>query len=80
MNHLTKTCSFLTTSYGLFTGATAGHAQELGFRTAFLEDCSRGIDPNDIKDTLERVKANHGVVINSGEVRKLAFQKQENLA
>jgi nicotinamidase-related amidase len=41
----------------------------LGFRTIFLEDCSRGIDPADIKDTLERVKASHGVVVNSNEVR-----------
>ena len=44
------------------------HAQELGFRTIFIEDCSRGIDPNDIKDTLDQVRATHGVVINSSEV------------
>ena len=53
----------------IIQGATAGHAQELGFRTIFLEDCSRGIDPIDIKDTLEGVRANHGVVINANEVR-----------
>jgi hypothetical protein len=48
-------------------GSTANHAQELGFRTVFLEDCSRGIDPSDIKDTLDRVRASHGVVVNSNE-------------
>ena len=47
------------------------HAQELGFRTIFIEDCSRGIDPNDIKDTLDQVRATHGVVINSSEVSEL---------
>ena len=68
---------FLTTrndlyfKYFLITkGATANHAQELGFRTIFLEDCSRGIDPNDIKDTLDGVRSNHGVVISSSEVKK----------
>ncbi len=71
---------FLTTwndlyfKYFLITkGATANHAQELGFRTIFLEDCSRGIDPNDIKDTLDGVRSNHGVVISSSEVSKVLW-------
>lgn len=57
-------------------GWTALHAQELGFRTIFVEDCSRGIDPNDIKDTLDKVRNGHGVVINSNEV---SFQTDNEL-
>ena len=52
----------------LFPGSTAIDAQDLGFRTIFIEDCSRGIDPHDIKDTLKKIKANHGVVVNASEV------------
>ena len=51
-----------------FTGFTALDALELGFRTILLEDCSRGIAPDPIKETLERIKKEGGLIINSSEV------------
>jgi nicotinamidase-related amidase len=51
------------------TASTAFHGQDLGFRTALIDDCSRGIQSEGMKSTIEKVKSNHGVVIQSSEVR-----------
>jgi len=51
--------------------STAFHGQELGFRVALLDDCSRGIQHEGIKATIEKVKASHGVVISSEEVKAM---------
>lgn len=52
----------------LFSASTAFHGLELGFRTALIDDCSRGIQSDGIKNTIEKVKSNHGVVVQSTEV------------
>jgi len=51
--------------------STAFHALELGFRTVYLENCSRGIKAEDIKKTLDRVRNENGVVINSSEAKAM---------
>lgn len=50
---------------------TTFHAQELGFRTVLIDDCSRGIDSDAIKKTFEKVKGNNGLVIQSSETRAM---------
>ena len=52
-----------------FLASTAYHAIELGFRTVLIEDCSRGIRDESINSTFEKVKASHGCVVHSSEVR-----------
>ena len=51
------------------SASTAFHAQELGFRTILVDDCSRGIKSEDIEKTKEKIKENNGCVIHSSEVR-----------
>ena len=53
----------------LFSASTAFHALELGFRTVLVDDCSRGIDEIDIKNSFERIRAQNGLVVQSHEVR-----------
>ena len=36
-------------------GYTASDAQDLGFRTILIEDCVRGIDPDEIKRTKKSI-------------------------
>ena len=51
------------------SASTAYHAIELGFRTVLIEDCSRGIRDDNINATFEKVRASHGCVVHSSEVR-----------
>lgn len=51
--------------------STAYHANELGFRTILIDDCSRGIRPETIQETFERVRADYGCVVNSSEVKAM---------
>ena len=55
----------------LFPASTAFHALELGFRTILIEDASRGIQEENITATFARVKAEHGCVVNSSEVKAM---------
>ena len=57
-----------------FTGFTALDALELGFRTNLLGDCSRGIAPDAIKETLAKIKKEGGLIINSSEVIIFKFE------
>ena len=52
-----------------FAASTAMHSLELGFRTILVDDCSRGIDGDDIKKTFERVREGNGLVVQSNEVQ-----------
>ena len=54
----------------LSTASTSFHGQELGFRTALIDDCSRGIQTDAIRNTIEKVRSNHGVVVQSDEVSR----------
>ena len=56
--------------HNLSTASTSFHGQELGFRTALIDDCSRGIQTDAIRNTIEKVRSNHGVVVQSDEVSK----------
>ena len=53
------------------TASTAFHALELGFRTIYLENCSRGIESDAIQKTHDRVRSEHGVVIHSSEAKPM---------
>ena len=55
----------------MFVGATAFHGLELGFRTALVDDCSRGIAMDAINKTMEKCRNEHGVVIHSSEVKAM---------
>jgi hypothetical protein len=55
--------------FGYFFSAwTSFHSLELGFRTCLIDDCSRGIDGDDIRKTFEQVRELNGAVIQSHEV------------
>lgn len=49
------------------------HAQELGFRTILIDDCSRGIQMDAIKNTKKKIEENHGIVVNACEVTLVVF-------
>ena len=53
--------------------STAFHALELGFRTSLVEDASRGIDNENISQTLDRIVEENGCVVNSKAVIEWRF-------
>jgi nicotinamidase-related amidase len=53
-------------------GATAIDALSSGFRTILIDDCCRGVDLQDIETTKESILSDHGVIVQSHEVRKLS--------
>jgi len=52
-------------------GFTAFHAQELGFRTILIDDCSRGITNENINNTFDKIKSQYGCVVQSSEVKAM---------
>ncbi|XP_067626174.1 nicotinamidase [Eurosta solidaginis] len=56
-------------AYDVCVGATAADALSVGYRTILIDDCCRGTDFHDIEHTKEKVISNHGVIVNSNEVR-----------
>jgi len=51
--------------------STAFHSLELGFRTILVDDCSRGIDETDIKNSFDKIRSQNGLVVQSHEVRAM---------
>lgn len=56
-------------AYDVCVASTAYHAQELGFRTVLVDDASKGINHDGIKGTIQKIKDNHGCVVESSEVK-----------
>jgi nicotinamidase-related amidase len=52
-------------------GATAIDALSSGFRTVLIDDCCRGVDLQDIETTKESILSDHGVIVQSHEVREI---------
>lgn len=42
-----------------------------GYRTILLDDCCRGVDLLDIEKIKNFIKENHGVVVDSSEVKSM---------
>lgn len=53
----------------ILVGASALDALSIGYRTVLIDDCSRGVDLNDIEKTKQNVMSNSGVIVNSNQVR-----------
>ena len=53
----------------LCEGSTAFHANELGFRTILVDDCSRGINDDNIAATFNKLRSEWACVVQSSEVR-----------
>jgi len=51
------------------SGATVADALSIGYRTILIDDCCRGVDLNDIEKTKNNVVKNHGVIVQSNEVK-----------
>ena len=51
--------------------STAFHAQELGFRTILVDDCSRGIDTTNISNCFDKIRSEFGCVVQSSEVKAM---------
>lgn len=47
-------------------------ALSVGYRTILIDDCCRGTNFQDIEQTKNSVINNHGVVVNSNEVKAMA--------
>ena len=52
-----------------FLAYTAFDAQDLGFRTIMIDDCSRGIVNENITSTFDKIKSKFGCVVQSSEVK-----------
>lgn len=50
-------------------GATATDSLSAGYRTVLIDDCCRGVDLTDIEATKDGILSNHGVIVQSHEVR-----------
>uniref|UniRef100_A0A1I8JJI6 nicotinamidase n=3 Tax=Macrostomum lignano TaxID=282301 RepID=A0A1I8JJI6_9PLAT len=61
-------------------GSTAAHAQELGYRTALLEDACCGVMPDGIAATKAKLTAAHGVVVRSGQLNELLAKRDRPMA
>jgi len=51
--------------------STAFHAQDLGFRTILIDDCSRGINNDNINDCFDKIRSQFGCVVQSSEVKAM---------
>ena len=65
-------------------GSTAFHANELGFRTILIDDCSRGINEDNIQSTFNKLKSEFACVVQSNEVKSkyrycMIQKNQDNL-
>uniref|UniRef100_A0A1B6M159 nicotinamidase n=1 Tax=Graphocephala atropunctata TaxID=36148 RepID=A0A1B6M159_9HEMI len=58
-------------AYDVCVGATAADALSIGYRTILLDDCCRGVDVEDIDKTRKSVTSNHGVIVNSNQVKAM---------
>ena len=59
----------------ILSASTAHHANELGFRTVLIDNCSRGINDQNIQATFERLKAEWACVVQSSEVKAMVQGK-----
>ena len=50
---------------------TSNDAQDLGYRTILIENASGGITPEGIEKTKNAVKAKHGIIVDSSDVKDL---------
>jgi len=58
-------------AYDVCVQSTANHSLELGYRTALINDASRGIDTEDIRKCKETLIKQHCVIVESNEVNSL---------
>ena len=58
-------------AYDVCVASTAYHAQELGFRTVLVDNASKGINFDGMKETIRKIKANNGCVVESSEVKAI---------
>lgn len=60
-------------AYDICAGATALDALSLGFRTIFIEDCTRGVDLKEIEKMREKIREGYGVIVDSSEVKHMVM-------
>lgn len=58
-------------AYDVCVGSTAIDAQISGYRTVLLDDCCRGVDLLDIEKTKNNIIKNHGLVLNSHQIKAM---------
>ncbi|CAO1390218.1 unnamed protein product [Diamesa hyperborea] len=58
-------------AYDVCVGATALDSLSAGYRTVLIDDCCRGVDLQDIETTKEGMLSNHGVIVQSKEVKSM---------
>ncbi|RZC14224.1 uncharacterized protein BDFB_008702, partial [Asbolus verrucosus] len=58
-------------AYDVCVASTAKDAITSGYRTVLLDDCCRGVDLLDIEKTKNFIRENHGLVVDSSEVKDM---------
>ncbi|KAF4526919.1 hypothetical protein B566_EDAN008362 [Ephemera danica] len=58
-------------AYDVCVGATAVDALNLGYRTVLIDDCCRGVNVDDIEATKSSFIADHGIVVDSQQVKAM---------
>ncbi|KAJ1520528.1 hypothetical protein ONE63_003649 [Megalurothrips usitatus] len=58
-------------AYDVCVGASALDALSIGYRTILIDDCSRGVDLNDIEKTKQTVASSSGVIVNSNQIKAM---------
>ena len=60
--------TFKCVNLSVFPASTVFDAQDLGYRVILVEDACKGINQEKVEETIQIIKENNGVVINSREV------------
>ncbi|KAK7869347.1 hypothetical protein R5R35_012893 [Gryllus longicercus] len=58
-------------AYDVCVGATAADSLASGYRTILIDDCSRGVDLEDIEQTKKNVTSHNGVIVDSSQVKAM---------
>ncbi|XP_967306.3 nicotinamidase isoform X1 [Tribolium castaneum] len=58
-------------AYDVCVASTAKDAIASGYRTVLLDDCCRGVDLLDIEKTKNFIQENHGLVVDSSQVKEM---------
>ena len=63
-----KIMMIINVNVSVSPASTVFDAQDLGYRVILVEDACKGINPEKVEETIQKIKENNGLVINSKEV------------
>lgn len=66
-------------AYDVCVRATCLDGLQHGYRLAVIEDCCRGVDPADVRDTQRAIEDNGGLLTDAAHVPKLVSGENRSL-